>query len=249
MQNIIQKTIKTPEIYATKEYDKFKRVTGNRKLDKGHVFELTQAISRHNLLDKFPVLVTKDNYLLDGQHRIAVAKANKLSFYVLTLDMHLEDEVVASINSVQRAWKIIDYINFYAERGNEQYIFLNETSGEYGITPANLIALIKGGSTNNLKYGKLSLYSTPEEKQACLMLIDAYSEMKDLLPHEVFIDRDFVKAFRIMATKIDMPALKDRIEQYDKPITQQVKTVDYLRVFEDILNRKKHLENYTRLFE
>lgn len=249
LMNKATKTIRVPAIYGTTEYKKFKRITGNRKINKNHVNDLIKDIGKNNLLEQFPIVVTQDNYILDGQHRLEAAKANKWEIYVATVPMKIEDTIVAMINSSQKAWSIEDFINFYAERGGEQYIFLAELMDEYNITAANLIALLKGGSAASLlKRGQLSFYSNKDEKKICIDLVEAYKEIRGHVSHQIYIDRDFVFAFRTIIQSIDVPTLAQRIETYNKAILPQVTTKDYLRVFEEVVNFHKLDKNHIRFF-
>ena len=113
------------KILATKEYDQFKTITGNRSVEVNHVNHLVSLNSEVNLLSQFPGTVTKDGYLFDGQHRLAACKANDWDFYYTVSDKtlaELGDTIVALTNTAQRKWGIPNFIHYFTSHGREQYL-------------------------------------------------------------------------------------------------------------------------------
>lgn len=162
---IIQKTI---------NYDQFKFIKGNRELNQRHLTQLTLSILEDNLLSVNPILVNADLEVIDGQHRLEVARANKLEIYYIIMPNAGVNEV-RQLNTFTRVWKMLDYVESYATQGNKQYQKLLKLMEEYSISATTAISFIYqsrshatkngiGGSSfilNLIRLGKLD----PTEKQ------------------------------------------------------------------------------------
>ena len=240
-----------PEIIKSKDYDKFKHIVGNRDINMHHVNDMVKIINEINLLSVFPLVVTQDGYLVDGQHRLEACKANDWAFYYLVIPFVLDEIVVALVNSHQLKWRPEDYLNFFAERGNEQYVFLKELIAEYKISLSNAIVLLSGnryGLNKLLKKGDLKIFITMEEKQAAIDLCKAYIQMRPIFNRMVYIDRDFVQAFRVMIQQVSIPEIIEYVQRAKIEITPQVTSKDYLRVFESVFNRFRRGSKIVRFF-
>lgn len=109
----------------TTNYDMFKKMECNRPLHEGNIHKLMDSVKFKNLLPLRPILVDKDYYIIDGQHRLEVAKRLGLPiYYQVQEDARIEDIYLLNDNS--RCWKFEDYLNFYVANGNESYIKLND---------------------------------------------------------------------------------------------------------------------------
>ena len=106
------------EIFETKNYGLFKYLTFNRDVDKKHVDLLCNSITKFGLV--VPIIVTNDNYVIDGQHRLeALIQLQKPVFYVI--NNNVNKDCVIDINTNQRGWKVINHIKSYAVKGNLEY--------------------------------------------------------------------------------------------------------------------------------
>lgn len=238
---------RTVKVRATRDYDKFKRIIGNRPVKIPHVNALIKSIAGNNLLYGFVGVVTKDDYIIDGQHRLEAAKANNLWFYYIKIEEKIDDIIVALVNSSHLAWRPDDYVNFYAERGNEQYIFLKEEHNESGVSVANLVSLWRNKG-NRLKKGELSLFSNDEEKKLLIEMLEAFLSLKDTISTKVFLDREFVVACRVMFQQVSSSDIIEAINKGHLEVTPQTVTKDYLRIFEALFNRYRHEKNQIRFF-
>ncbi len=113
------------DVIETTDYDIFKGIVGNRKVEKKHVEMLTGAIDRNNLLNVRPIIVNEEMMVIDGQHRLEAAKLLEVPifYYIVKGAGHQE---VALLNSNQRNWIMSDYLNMYAKQGYPEYIKLKE---------------------------------------------------------------------------------------------------------------------------
>jgi hypothetical protein len=236
------------QIYKTKGYERFKRIIGNRPVNEYHVQDLVRKISKNNLLEHFPIVVTKDDYIVDGQHRLAAARRMDLDVAVSTIDNTVDEVIVAIVNSSQRAWKIDDFVNFYAERGDEQYIFVKELREKHKLSSTVVVNLFSSNVSNKaIKEGRMVLYSNMGEKDLLLDMLDQYLSLRPVLPKHIFTDFDFVRALRKMFKQVDAQTIIDALNASGRDVVTQNREKDYLRFFEEVVNFKKK-KNILRFF-
>lgn len=237
------------QILRTKNYDQFKTIKGNRKVSIGHVNNLIRMISKYNLLPQFVGVATKDGYLIDGQHRKGAAKTNKLWFYFTVIPEAVDDIIVSLVNSVQLKWMVDDYVNFFADRGMKQYVWVRELHERYKIGNSTLMSLFKNKSRIiDLRSGKLKFFTTVEEEQYLIALLEGYLDVRPVLDRNVWSDQDFVVALRRMFQQVNSKEIVLAIERWGKIVPQQDHEKDYLRLFEEILNKGKHAKSHVRFF-
>lgn len=106
-------------IKETYQYDKFKRQRGNRDINKSTLRTLEKSIKQHGW-QPIPILVNEKYEVCDGQHRLTFAKEHNLPIqYIVKTGLSPEDCII--INSKRKNWTTKDYVNHYAELGNEYY--------------------------------------------------------------------------------------------------------------------------------
>jgi hypothetical protein len=260
MKNTLEETfvfdaeIAPKELQArrTKNYGQFKKIVGNRTVNMGHVNNLTKMIATYNLLPQFVGVVTKDGFIVDGQHRLKSAEVNKLWFYFTIIPETVDDIIVAVVNSAQLRWRVDDYINFYADRGNAQYIWLRDLHNEYRVGMSTLVYLfgVKNlhSSAGIIRNGTLQFFTNQDEEQYLMGLLDGYLKLKAVLDQTIYYDRDFVQALRKIFEQVSVEQVLTAIEKYGKAIVLQHHEKDYLRLFEEVINKGKHEGSQVRFF-
>lgn len=143
----------TIKVYQSKEFRRFAKVTGNRRIVSGKLKKMITAIEAgQNYLADFPILTTlsKDGKLniLDGQHRFEAAKATKNPVYYL-VRQELQLDKIAQVNSMQEKWKSADFIACYIERGNQHYRELQDFQDTYSFPLGTALTLLYYGVTGS----------------------------------------------------------------------------------------------------
>lgn len=106
------------KIYETKDYGKFKTLSGNRHIDRNHVKLLKRQIQAGAILA--PANVNSKNGIQDGQHRFtACMECGEPFRYYIGKD--LSPEEIARMNNSTKKWSNSDYASSYAGQGNENY--------------------------------------------------------------------------------------------------------------------------------
>jgi hypothetical protein len=117
-------------IHETKKYEIFSFNKKNRPISQKHVDELVTAIQARNLLSNYPIVVSCDMEVLDGQHRLTAAMQLGVPiFFIISADMSMSD--VGQVNSRQNKWTGKDYLRHFVELGNREYVALNEFWQKY----------------------------------------------------------------------------------------------------------------------
>lgn len=99
------------QIHATKNYDMFKFLQGNRPIQ--NACKLKENIELNNKLHLHPIIVNKDFEIIDGQHRWSIAKEKNLYIYYIIDESHGDLDLILH-NSASKLWKLSDYAYFYA---------------------------------------------------------------------------------------------------------------------------------------
>lgn len=232
-------------VYETTNYAQFKMLPGNRQISSNWVADLTKAILQENLLAENPILVNKDMFVIDGQHRLEVAKNNNLAIFYIIGSGNLK--TVQDLNAKRRPWNGNDYLDSYIQLGNKEYVVLREYMEQYNLPINRALILITGGSGGTwgrFKRGELKIPNT-EEVDAFLQ---AYFTVRPYATPQAWTDREFILAFRRLLRDISIEEFVVKLDSSGIQIDRFVSVKDYLREFERVLNFKRRDDNHVRLF-
>ena len=180
-------------IQSTKDYDKFTLIKGNRTLIPGHVAKLTTSILQKNMLPQNPIIVNERFEVIDGQHRLEVARNNELEVYYIVVPGARLEEIIA-LNSNNRVWNNRDYINSYASQGDKDFLWLNEFIEKYGISVTQALVFLFGsegtGPRTAVRTGRLSL--SEEQKELATTRADILWEVRPFMVRSGYIPRAFL---------------------------------------------------------
>lgn len=180
-------------IKSTKQYDKFKLIEGNRNLVPGHLARLTVSILQKNLLAQNPIIVNERFEVIDGQHRLEIAKSNDLEiFYLVVPGASIEEVVVLNANN--RSWNGTDFLNSYASRGRKDYIWLRRFMDDYSISLTQALAFLYGHdsswSSRSIRSGKLAINEA--QKENAVQRADVLYDIRPYIKRSGFIPRAFL---------------------------------------------------------
>lgn len=109
-------------IYSTKDYDEFKKLNGNRSVLEQRKTMILKSIKERGWI-RNPIVVNEKMEMIDGQGRFEALKELGLPIeYCISEGATINDCI--ALNLKQKNWGTVDYINCYAELGNENYIAL-----------------------------------------------------------------------------------------------------------------------------
>ena len=105
-------------IHTTTDYSMFSLLEENRNV--GKLTSLRRSMATKNMLNAFPLIVNEKMQVIDGQHRLEVAKELGLQvFYIISSDVELHDVPMAA--AAVSKWSNMDFCTHYAKKGVQPY--------------------------------------------------------------------------------------------------------------------------------
>ncbi len=231
------------QILQTKDYKIFHHIKGNRPLNQNHIARLTNSIAKNNMLAENPVIVNERFEVIDGQHRLEVAKNNKLDvYYVIKDNTSLAD--VQQLNTASKPWSMVDFLESFIALGNEDYLELKEYCLETGLSITNAMMMLSGGSfTNHSSFRESNRKSFKEgnwkvlDREYASQMADKLSEIKKV-PGVAYLysDRQFLIAIMKLDKKGDFNRLIEKLNVTGRKIVKQVNIREYLHELEEVYN-------------
>lgn len=238
-------------VFETREYDKFKKLLGNRDVTEQRVQKIMNSIKNAGYV-LCPCVVNGKNEIIDGQGRIeALKRLNMPVHYVVDKNAGLEQCVQLNINGTP--WNQMDYIQSYVTQGNQNYInFLelielfpdiNIDVIAYAITgkveAKSIASQGKLGSRNRIAAGMF--VCTEEQKQ------DAYNKLIYLSKFVPIIKSTSKKGSPIYFLKAVLfaiyYAMADQEQMYHKCFTYQQNMLPFHNMREALVSIS-NLYNY-----
>ena len=156
------------QIFLTTDYGRYKSAT-NRDISPRILEEVRQMTERHGRIIA-PIIVTKDNVVIDGQHRLVIAKQMNIPIPVYVdenishaADSNAVDEIVSDVNNYQSAWSMLDHVKHNAARGSENHKLLLEIYNSDELNPDRGFGI---GSIIRMATGTLAQRRGLEQKQS-----------------------------------------------------------------------------------
>ncbi len=248
------KTFHTPSsviVYCSYEYDRFKMLTGNRKLNKNKINKILKEIAAgNNMLKYYPLQVRErddDLFILDGQHRFHIAEKLKEPVYYILVEEEKSMPDIAKVNSNVEKWKPADFINCYIEAGNMNYTKIEKFLDDYKISLSVSLCLLGKGhpgtesytSTEDFENGifEVKHLAEAEEIADLCMVFKQFANWRS---------RGFVIAiFKIFkANKLSIAEVYNAWKKNPGMLTEQANYKAYITQLEAIVNVGKHKRIY-----
>lgn len=230
-------------IKKTKDYSKFQKLKGNREPDVTHIRRLMKSITANNMLATNPIIVTKDFYVIDGQHRLSAAQQLDIDIYyaVSEEDLNLRDVVL--LNDTNKRWLLEDFVDSYIKLGYEEYQTWKQFAKKYSLrltTAATLLSMERESTVLPSYKSKLAKSGDFEIKDIDYS-IEFVEKLKQVEPYcyttTVFQNREFVRSvFSVInGEKYSWDDLIKYLSEYPEKLRKQYSRVDYLRQWEDVV--------------
>ncbi len=127
----MQHTESSIKVYFTTNYTIFKAIKGNRLLNESKINRIISDIkSGLDMLRYYPIVVDENMNVIDGQHRLFIAKKLKTNIYYI-ISKKIELNSIAKINSNTEKWNNDDFINCYIVNGSKDYEILRDFKEKY----------------------------------------------------------------------------------------------------------------------
>ena len=117
------------QILVTNDYEKFKKLLGNRSVTNQRVNAIINSIQKVGYITS-PIIVNERMEVIDGQGRLEALKRLNLPVeYIVHTGIGIKECI--SMNVHQTNWRDIDYIKSHADNKNENYIKLLNLINDY----------------------------------------------------------------------------------------------------------------------
>ncbi len=221
----------------TTDYKQFKTLDSNRPVSEKHVQKLLKQISIKNLLRLNPIIVDKQKNIIDGQHRLEVAKRLKCPIYYI-VDDEVCDNDIANLNSNKSNWSLPDYLKFYCSKGNENYIRLKKFIAKHPkvtVIVAIYITTNQNKQTLSTAY-KDGLFVFDNEEKAS----DLLAKVDDFKEFDSRFERSFIVALEqcMTAPEYDHETMLRKVQMQPGKLKRQANQQQYVELLEEIFNYK-----------
>lgn len=175
----------------TRDYSIFKKLDSNREIYKPNLKKIINSMSMVNLLPFKPILVDEQMRVVDGQHRLRAAEELGLEVYY-QINKSSSSRDIILMNANQKAWCKDDYLNFYANEGNRDYIMMKGYCERKSISVADFIKLIKGYRAVKDKLfqeGNMK-FPEPSKIEEINLILERIKEIQDVIKQYFLISEN-----------------------------------------------------------
>lgn len=156
------------EVYVTRNYDIFKRLTGNRDIPESRISKIVESIQTIGWIHN-PIIVNEKMEVVDGQGRLTALQRLKMPVeYIIVEGIGNRECIRMNMHMVN--WKLPDFVKSYAEQGNENYQRLLALMEKYAGGNLNIISTavyrVSKAKLRDIKEGTLQL--TEEQYRAAV---------------------------------------------------------------------------------
>lgn len=237
----------TGKVMTTDEYNKFRRLPGNRSVTEMRVKKILKSIQQNGYIG-CPIVVNEKMQVIDGQGRLESCKRLNVAIpYTVVPGTGLEE--CMALNRYSTSWGLKDYIELHVEEGKESYIYL-----------LNLIKAYqgKGIGLNTITFASAGIIGCHESIKngtfACNQ--EHYEEACRMLDYVVMVAHLFRKAggkkdcyfiaivFAWQDPNVDNITLMKQLEKYQIDIVGAHTVESALKVVEDIYNTRTKKKAY-----
>lgn len=251
-------------IYESVDYDKFSKVQGNRPENDNHVLEIIQSIKQHGYIKSQSILVTRDLYIIDGQHRFKACKELGIPVY-FRMDQKKHDDpkllgLIRALQNTQRRWTLVDAVDSLVLQGNSDYAKLKKWNEKYNIGYSIIVRCFQGVTKSITKEGKtrsinasatlhsgnFQIRTKGDEDRfvsfaETLNLIRSLKDIKVKESHWISQETFIYGLWAFLnSNNIDLNVFKAKLEKYYHKITKQSDKRVYVEMFLYIYNFKNH---------
>lgn len=192
-------------IFVSNEYDKISKLTGNRDIVARNVAKKKELIDKHGFKTVNPIIVDVDGAIIDGQHRKEASKELDVPFKFM-VDTDSKDPLQTAIvfNTSTMNWSIKNFIDAYAQNGNDNYVKLLNLQEELQLDMVKTLIIYNGSMGSpfykNLREG--SFVYKQEKEELARIVYNEWQQIVDttLIPSYKTIvkSQPFLKEFILM---------------------------------------------------
>lgn len=231
------------EILCTKDYALFRQYKEQRELTPATTAKVMRSMKKRGFVASKPIIVNSRMEVIDGQHRLQVAKnLSSCVYYVIDDTLNVED--VRELAAAQAGWSIDDYVTSHIRQGLNDYARLRELKELSCLAWQSFLYAVFVDAKDRIeqiKSGKLNLSKTKED--AILEFISKFEMFKPLCKH--WGHRSFVVACSQLFShpQYDHEQMRARLAYQQSRLIRCANVADHLDVLAAIYNYKSHAHN------
>lgn len=196
------------KILKTNDYEKFKFADFNRTINKANLKKLIKLGKESPRFHLFPIVVDKNNIIIDGQHRFEACKALGLPiFYIIEKKEDASVDLIYSLNVAGKKHTTEDKIRMLAKNGNrpaKTILELEQKYNRFKVTSLIEVSYMLKGS--GIPWDKIESGECPN-----LMGIECVDEI-NRLPLDNISNRLCRAIMRLkLESEIDIDKIMDRL--------------------------------------
>lgn len=226
------------KVQQTTHYEGFRLIKGNREINPVHVTRLVESMRKKPLVAQ--IIVNEERQIIDGQHRFNAMRHLGLPINYIMIEGYGENEVQL-YNSCQANWKDIDFLEYFINKGETNYIRLKEFMEKYDVS-LHIARLIVGQNYKDddaRAQFREGLFMWKNDNAHSEVMF--YNRIRD--GFEFGRARSFVRALmRILRNpETDWERLAQNMEKYAQMIRKSSNAVDFAKDIQRCYNynRKK----------
>jgi len=226
------------QILKTTNYDLFKSIDGNRRLNLLNVKKIKKSMEIVHL--QVPIIINAKYQIIDGQHRFEAAKQLGLPiYYIINHNYGLSE--VHRLNMIGKNWTFYDYLDGYADAGIKDYVEARKFYRKYGFGSNEMLSLLLGftnvaGGDNiqNFRNGFFKIKDLSEATRKAEMI----SSLKPF--YDGYKKRGFVTALIILFSNkdFDFNVFLTKLSYQRDKLYDCANSKQYILRIEDIYNYK-----------
>lgn len=250
-------------VLGTRNYNAFRKLGGNRIIDKKRAEDLTESISYKDVFN--PIKTNEKAEIIDGQGRYEARKGMKLpiTFYARVGE---GVEECRAMNQSGKQWDVSGYISSYAADGRPDFVLLENVQKETGMAYETIVKLCSKSDSKiyrkKIKYGSFSFTQADADKVRSIAKMS--EEILEALTYQKRPKATFHNAVKIMSEKqgyshkrmlsncrkcrgtyVQMNALHDQLKEFSRIYNYGGKSKLY---FEDYMkNKGKDVRDYDNM--
>ena len=237
-------------VQCTLNYDQFRSITSNREVNTAHVRKLAGKIGKKNLLSIFPILVTPQLEVIDGQHRLEAARSLGVEIFFQVSDQVTKADI-AEVNSSAKNWTAMDYVNYWCVEKADAYIQLSKFLAHFPKVPLSAAQLLLTGSDSRSPEGfRNGEFTTiPYHFGRAMTLGSHLLRMADEFRFASAYHGHFIQALS-QCSRVEgfsWERLMRKVEMQPRSLVRCPTQKGYLELLEELYNYKTHTEGRIRV--
>lgn len=237
---------KAYEVYTTKDYSIFKRLTGNRDIPESRISKIAASIQEIGWI-KNPIVVNEKMEVIDGQGRLTALQRLGLPVeYIIAEGAGSTECIYMNMNMVN--WKLPDFIKSYAEQGNSNYQRLLSLMEKYANGNLDIISTavyrVSKSKHKDIKQGTLQL--TQEQYEAAIPRLKFIQPLLETI-NQKKIPGSFITLMQTLIyyydyEEVDKERLTYSVEKYIYNASPWISNIDCEKEVENAYNYNMKLE-------